>query len=274
MARTRFTIPLSRFHEIPQGVEHVDADTLVFAVLTDRFHYNARDLEVNALPSYISGPDRFQIGVAWNKGFYAQNIALIRLRRVPCNTSVLVKVDPKRKQWVDEDPSGIIHAVDTSSSLCGYGLCGTELIDTEDNDPDLTASATHNRRYARARIEVPTCQKCIDEVAAQPWLSFFVQPYVDPATKRKEQHKQVSKVKEARRAPSVYDKLLLDDSLNPPFVPRVAHVIDPETIDETEDYGIDARTAKIAARIEQARFEEQELTAWRQEMKDSKRKKR
>ena len=96
---------------------------------------------------------------------------------------------------------------------------------------------------------IPQCSNCTREELL--WVPFYVQPYVHPRDRKKGLSKAEKAKAEYARRPTMFDKLLDDDRFNPDAQDPIPapFMIDPETLDETEDF-IDPREGKVVTRAE------------------------
>jgi len=235
----RFLIPVSRFQgdvitfvDGPpyDGAEKFPAATLAVPV---RHGASMGDLEVTSVRDLRYGRNRPRFRVLYREGIgrlREEILAPTRLELVPVGYRVLLQVEAGRRQMIQSDSQGVVHAVEvTDYRVTGYSLCGHYIAD---NIPVLTG--------------VPTCSACLAE--PRLWVPFFVRPYT--RTVKKGRTKEQRALAEYARRPSVFDKLL-DDAYLDPNIPEpvpAPFVIDPETLDETEDF-VDPREGKVEVRV-------------------------
>lgn len=221
------------------GVERFPANTVA---LPTRFGQDD-DVEVVPLQGLRYGHTRLRYRVV-NHSTYSkrqEDVTPTRLELVPVDDRVLIQVPQKRIQMVQADDRGIFHIVQThQSGVTDYTSC--------------TKPLKHNTRVLSG---TPNCRECLSEGLS--WVSFYVRPYTHPRDRKKVLTKVEKLQQEYDRRPSMFDKLIDDNYLDPdvPEPPRAVFLVDPETIDETEDFKGSTREEKLAsAREARQRFKE------------------
>lgn len=239
----RFLIPVSRFREAVltsssytgppyDGVEKFAANTPVLPIASGR---GAEEPEVQVLQNSRYGYTRTRYRVLFSSRWSRsqEDVNPTRLELVPVGGRVLLELPAKRIQMIQTDDRGVEHIVEVAdTSVTDHMLCGASV-----------------KYGSPVRTGVPSCLICL--VEPKLWIPFFVQPYTHPRDRKKKLTKEERRQAEYERRPSVFDKLLDDAYLDPniPEPPKPVFMIDPETLDETEDF-VDPREAKVVTRAE------------------------
>ena len=259
----KFKIPVSHFQgevivfrdqQEYDPVEKHPADSVALPV---RHGYPRSDIGVAPLHSFRYGHHgpRYQVRYATWRGLTGiEEADATRLELIPVGRRVLLLVPSRRVQMVQLDTSTISHAVEVSETgVTDHALCGR--------------SFPYNTRVLQG---IPQCPDCIESEFR--WVPFFVRPYVHPRDRKKVLSKAEKAKAEYARRPTVFDKLLDDTYLEPdaPEPVRAPFKIDPETLDETEDF-IDPREGKVVTRAETGQRFKTEKAALKTEIKAARR---
>lgn len=247
----RFLVPVSRFRDPPicsradghvyDGVERFPANTLALPLAQTGSVCGRDELDVEVIQGLRYGytRPRYRVSGSWSRG--AVDVNPTRLELVPVGHRVLMQVPSKRIQMVQADDRGTYHIAQTyESGVTDSSRCGK--------------SFKHNTRVLSG---TPNCQECLSEGLS--WVSFYVRPYTHPRDRKKVLTKAEKLQQEYDRRPSMFDKLIDDNYLDPnvPEPAKAVFLVDPETIDETEDFKGSTREEKLAsAREARQRFKE------------------
>lgn len=100
----------------------------------------------------------------------------------------------------------------------------------------------------------PTCRDCLLK-GREVWIPYIVFPYVHPRAHEKDEHKVRAKVKAHAKQPTAFERILLDDVLDPPLKPKA------EPLPPPEDEFTDPREMKLASqRASAERFRRSKAT--------------
>ena len=262
---SRFHIPVCRFEAYPEpygyagpaydGIEKHPANTPAILISnTTRGGQVEYEVEPYESPRHAPKHPRVRVTTHLRHMNLSDIYNVTRLALCPIGDRILLQVDAHRQQMTMTDHKGIVHAVTTASmDMANRTPCDTYF---KDNTPVVTA--------------VPTCKECLEEKLH--WRHFYVQPYVHPKERKKVIEKEAAKARAYARQPSVFDKLLVDAFLEPEALspPKTPFVLDPETVDETEDY-VRIREEKVRTRAASAQKFKIDKEALKTEIKAARR---
>lgn len=243
----RFLIPLTRLYaqepargspDLARMTERFPASTLAIPLFIDP----SDDLDGMVVRRQDGGRSRRvsqarpMFRVTLESPSVSEDVPASRLELIPVGRRVLIHVPARRRQLLQYDLQGTAHILLSHSTP----RCREETL-------------TYDSPFL---VGVPTCPGCLADESY--WEMFYIQPYEPPEAKKRLSRKEERERREYERRPTVFDKLLDDAfAFDAPCEPRPSFRVDPETIDETEDY-VDGRDGKLAsARQSQTRYEVQ-----------------
>lgn len=203
--------------------------------------------------------EKFEVtaGSSWRK--LRIRVEKTALSRQFFNSYVLVWVPGLRRRLVLFDPDE-----DVSHLPGGIGspVCGV-----------FCRRGTMERRLGQ--VSCPQCLEILREhldETGHSWEAFRVLPYELPRTVKKLELAARRKARALARIPTVYDKLISDYLFEPRPLPE-KKAVDPDTIDETEEFQ-DSRAGKVASASRSGRVFKMSLDERRQELRQRRKEKR
>lgn len=220
--------------------ESLTSDTLVMAVPLPW----ERDIEVSRVsgswsPHIPEKKPSFEISHrrCGPSRLYTRIVQEVRLSQVPAGTKIIVEqpVAQRRRclKWKDT-----VHAIVKEEYRAILTVCGLDVY--------TPCNGGYEEYFEKMP---PTCQKCLD--VGRYWFPYTVLKYDDPRVLERQEHKVKAKARVRARLPTVFDRLLQTDLLNPP--PKHIERPSPPEPDPFEDLDFTMREAKLDSRRERAR---------------------
>ena len=136
---------------------------------------------------------------------------------------------------------GLRHALIKGSALSLKTFCGESPYLNRDDETRAFVPGT------------PDCKECLARADAkgQGWVFYYAYPFEDKRVDQKDNRKAKTLAKRKEKLPTAFDRLLLDDPLNPPPKPPKKRMIHPPQ-DLEEDFEGTHREEKLQARRQSA----------------------
>jgi hypothetical protein len=236
--RPQFQVPVRFFIEQP-STEKLPSDT---PVLMPRVRLREPLIEVVRVPGSRSPhiPERKpRFSVEFDRRQPPMILCPMRLDQVPMYGQFIVQLPVARKQRCVRTRPDVLHA--TAINESGYSHWTVCL-----ENPYISVG---DQEKVVVESDYPTCPKCLAE--SKVWVVMVVGWYERPSKDRTAQRKQRMKERKYLQLPTVFDRLLLDDPLEPPPKVEPPKAILPEP-DPFEAYETSPREEKLASNRDRA----------------------
>src|SRR5574338_42065 len=170
--------------------------------------------------------------VSWGR-HVEYEVDACRLDAVPISRHILIERPVNRVQRCFEN-KGLWHGVLYSpEQFTVWTFCDEQVYISLSSEREMTRDRWSER--------VPTCPSCLAFETA--WACYRVFPHQGKKVPRKVENQEKAKERRRARLPTAFDKLLLDDPLDPPVKVRLPPEGLPDP-DPTEEF-VDLREAKL-----------------------------